>query len=248
MVMIKKGLKKTFSGGKSEGQFPWLSMKEGEKKTIRLLTDGDDIIVWKRHYIKTDQFRGAVVCLNDPENNKFNCPLCKVASKDFEAPIGWAGEKSLAVVVDRDYNEAKLVEFTSRIKDHLVADFDRNGTITDVDYSFAKKRGKNGMTEYSIADIRSTTRPLNKEEKELAQTLNLDEVVKSFTKSKEELDIIIATIKNDAAGIGDEESIENALGQDVDLVKEKKEPLKKETVKKEVVEDDELTEADLNIL
>jgi len=174
-------------------RFSWLTIKEGETKQIRFLTDGDEVAEWWRHYIKTDKFKGALCCLNDPRENKFNCPLCKVASKEWNAPIGAATQKMLAIVIDRNEDDAvKVMEATRGVAAILSADYEANGTFIDVDYSFKKGRSKkNNWIEYELKAIRSTIKPLTKEEIAKKSTINLDEIIASYTKSEDELKSIL---------------------------------------------------------
>ena len=210
--MVKKGLNSFSKGQSSDATFPWFKIKENETKVIRFLTNGGEIVVWKRHYLNLPNgFKGSLVCLNDPENDKFDCPLCKVEEDGFKVPIGKAVEKILAIVIDREDNKAKLLEGTRGVRNMLAEDYEKNGNITDVDYSFSKKRNKNDWIEYALSNIRSTVRDLT--EKELAQKedIDLDDVVATYTKTEEEIKTLLKGKSNGKSfdGVGDDNKKED---------------------------------------
>jgi len=247
--MVKKGLGSFSQSSSADSSFPWFKIKENDTKVIRFLTGGEDIVVWKRHYLNlSNGFKGSVLCLNDPENDEFDCPLCKIAEDGFKVPVGKAVEKILAIVIDREDNKAKLLEGTRGVRNMLADDYEKNGDITDVDYSFSKKRNKNNWIEYELHDIRSTVRGLT--EKELAQKddIDLDEVVIAYTKTKEEIEALLKDKGNGKSfdGVGSDKKKEEP-------VKESRRGEKKETstrsaakvAPKAVEEDDDDDDDDL---
>jgi len=190
MVNYKKGLDDVSNEYEGSG-FSWFKVKENETKTIRFLTEAPDIIRLPLHFIKIGKFKGSVMCQNDPDTNKFDCPMCKVAQKEFTAPVGMVAERMFAVIIDRESKEAKLFQGTASVMNKVAESYRLNKSLTNVDYSISLRRGKNNFLEYSLNALVNTAGELKPEEKALVTKINMDDVIKGFTKTDEEVTKIL---------------------------------------------------------
>jgi len=179
----------TFSGGGNS--LEWFKINEGETKTIRFLTEGSEIISLPKHFVKVGKFKGNIMCLNNPEENKFDCPLCRNAGKEFGSPISTATERCYAVIIDRETGEPKILEGTKGVYNQLSEIYKTNKSITNVDYSFSKKKGSSKWIDYKLNALITTARPLTKEEKELGAKMNLEDVISAFSKTHAEVKKIL---------------------------------------------------------
>jgi hypothetical protein len=182
---------------------------EGKPLTIRFLLEIDkwpkaykhDFVRVEKNgkiqtkYVKGDKeskLVGSFVCINSKQNirNGVICPLCEAGLKP-KAKFG-------VPVIDRASGTAKLYESGhSTIYKALMAEFEQNGTILDVDYRISRT-GSNLDTKYSVVALRKTQKALTSEELALADTVKADKYFQSKTR-QEILDIMEGKKKDEAA-------------------------------------------------
>jgi len=180
----------------SNGDGNNLQLKDGDTKQIRFLQEGDEIEIYRRHWVNLNGFKGFVICLNNPEEGVFdNCPLCDRAG-GWGAPISAAGESLTTVVVDRSDGKVKALEVTKSVIEQLAKDYTANGTIIDVDYSLTRqkvKKGKSERTEYNLDSLRNTASQLTDDEKAMRNQIDISKEVSRMRKTKEEILDILKT-------------------------------------------------------
>ena len=171
-----------------------LQIKDGETKQIRFLQDGNEIEVFKKHWVELNGFKGYIKCLNNAEEGVFdNCPLCDRAG-GWGAPIGASSESLVTQIIDRTDGKAKTLILSKMTIEQMARDFTANGSITDVDYSFTRKKitkGQKTSTEYTLDALRQTAGALTPQDIELKATVDTEKEMDRINKSKEQiLDII----------------------------------------------------------
>ena len=211
-IQLEVGLDRlSKSTSKSYNGVNYLRLDEGETKIIRLLTQANEMVVIMTHFINTKAFKGNLLCLKRLGKP---CPICALANKAFKSPFGVPVERFLALAIDRsDNDELKVLEGTRGLSVQLNNDYISNGSVTDVDYSYSKKKGSNDIINYTISALRNTVRQLNEEEKKLSKSIDLKKLGKDYYKSKEQLDKIIADFNS--------QGIAQPGSKDTDITKKK---------------------------
>lgn len=147
----------------------WIRWEEDEQKTIRFLTDMDDIItVWVHEYVQGHGNKtGSLICRREFGKD---CELCEADVKRREKSYGIAVEREavynsktnklkgfrdvkVEVTIEGEEKEVPLVGIVAQAAKNFWSKFyvihDRYSTITDRDYDI-KRVGKSMDTDYHI--------------------------------------------------------------------------------------------------
>lgn len=201
-----------FAGKKTE----FISkIKAGEPITVRFLTEIDK---WPKAYKhdfvrvgkdgkiqkeynrndKESKLIGSFVCINTKQNlrNGVVCPLCEAGLKP-KAKFG-------VPVIDRATGTVKFYESGhSTVYKQLMAEFEQNGTILDVDYKITRT-GEKLETKYTVVALRKTQKALTPDDLKLADAIDANKYFKAKTR-EEIMDILSGKKQEKTEAISEEE-------------------------------------------
>jgi len=205
---MKKGLDKFFD---NDFDNDWFVIKDGEKKSIRFTEEVPNITVARQHFVKTDGFKGFVFCLNDPDNDITDeCPLCEVASTEWNDPITVAKKYFFTKIIDREDGKVKLFKGTSGISQYLIKHYQDNDSIVNIDFNISRKK-KGNLTQYNLSGLVGSIGDLKEDEKKKVAELDLDKNLSFNKKTKKEMQNIINSLEDKNNNSDEEDEDEDSI-------------------------------------